>query len=126
MAEHDEFRILAIELIEAEGRTITLRELSAAAGDPNKPWNGPGVPTAVRTVAVHGVFVPAAGSSLGRNITTDELLKEVEQIALVEPSEEGLERMHQIVDGGTIWKVEWAQVLKPADVTLLYLFGVKR
>lgn len=128
MAEYDAFVALANRLIPKKGRLIMLRQLSAAATDPTKPWKGTGAPTAARSVPdVPAVFLPASGSGLGKDIVSEELLKKVSQVALIAPVQEGLEVMHEIVDtDGTIWKVDWAQVLKPALQTVLYVFGLTR
>lgn len=129
MADHTEFVELAKELLAEEGRTITLQELDATAADPSKPWNGPGVPT-VKTeyVAVPAVFVPAYGRDLSMLVKDDELLKKVKQVALVSPVAEGLhDKIARIVDtDGSFWKVSWGQALRPANQTIIYLFGVEQ
>ncbi len=128
MAEYDAFAALANRLILKKGRKITLRQLSAVATDPTKPWKGTGAPTAAGTLLnVPAVFLPASGSGLGKDIVSEELLKKVTQVALIPPLQEGLDVMHEIVDtDGTIWKIDWAQVLKPATQTVLYVFGLTR
>lgn len=128
MADHSKFAATATRLISKHGRFITMQTLSATAADPTKPWKGAGTPTVASQVAnVPAVFVPSYGSDLGRTVVSEELLKRVEQIALVAPLQEGLETMHLIIDtDGQVWKIDWAQVLKPADKTVLYVIGVTR
>lgn len=128
MADHTEFVVLAQELILEEGRLVTFQKLGAGPADANKPWKGAGAPTVVSQVAsVPAVFVPATGSDLGRMVTDEELLKRVEQVALVAPVQEGFDSFHRILDTDSqLWKIEWMQVLKPASQTILYVVGVKR
>ncbi len=127
MADHGKFAALATRLITKNGRLITMQRLSSTAADPNKPWNGPGAPTVASAVPnVPAVFVPPGGG-LGRDIVTEDLLQRVEQVALIAPLQEGLETMHRIIDtDGQAWKIDWVQVLKPADKTVLYVVGVTR
>lgn len=125
MADYEKFAALATRLINKNGRLISLQMLSAEPEDPNKPWKGSGVPTVSQSVDVQAVFLPASGGGFGKDIIDEELLKRVSQIALVEPKQEGLELFTQIADG-EIYKIEWAQALKPANKTVLYLIGVAR
>lgn len=128
MADHTEFVELALELISEEGRLITLQKLGTGAADPAKPWNGSSTPTVASSVSnVPAIFVPVIGKDLGVIVKDQELLKKVQQVAIAAPVAEGLElTTDRILDGSETWRVEWAQVLKPADKTIMYLFGVKR
>lgn len=122
-----EFVALAQELIAENGRPVALVKMSAAAADPDKPWNGPGAPAeAARVDNVLACFVPPSGSGLGRDIATPEQLARCEQVALIAPGAEDYEPFGVIVDGGARWKVQWVSVLKPGPLTVLYAFGVKR
>lgn len=125
MADHSKFVALANRLIEKHGRLVTLQKLSAGPADAAKPWLGAGVPTVAESIDLLAVFVPAAGSDLGKYISDESLLKRVNQVALVQPAQEGLELFEQMLDG-SLFKIEWVQVLKPADQTVLYFMGVNR
>ena len=125
MANHTEFVELAIELINEEGRAIVLQKLVGST-DPTKPWNGSGTPTVAQSANSKAVFLPASGSDLGSVVTSPELLAQVTQVALVPPQTMDLQTMNTVVDGGVVWKINWVQVLKPADQICLYVFGLKR
>lgn len=127
MADYTKFVKLATRLITAKGRSITLQRLSDSVADPDKPWLGNGEPTITAEVTAPAVFVPHMGSDLGMVVANPELLSTVDQVALVAPVQEGLELMNQILDtDGQVWRIEWVQVLKPAEQTVLYVVGVKR
>lgn len=129
MADHSEFVALANELLQEEGRKITLQVLSSAALDPNKPWNGPGSPTVLTKYEnVYSVFVPPFGRELGSLVGDVELFKKAEKVALVQPVAEGLEeKINTILDtDGSVWRITVSQALKPAEQTILYCFGVAR
>lgn len=124
MADHAEFAALALELITEEGRQVTLNELSGTAVDNAKPWNGPAQQDAVNPVLTFAVFLPAHGADLGTVVTDKELLAKVDMVALVPPGVTDLRNMKQMIDGSRTLKVEWIQVLQPADTVCLYVFGV--
>ena len=122
---YDEMIAVAQELIEEFGRPVTLQKLGKATTGSPTPWTGPGSPTVIESLPVAACFVPPSGLDLGKLGITDDMLKRVSQVALVSPIQENLERMDTLLDN-VVYKVEWVQVLKPADQTVLYAFGVKR
>jgi len=126
--DYDEFTTLALELIRDTGREITIEKLLAAPQDEDKPWRGVGTDgqTVEASVDTFGTFVPPSGTDLGQIVTDKELLKRVEQVVLVPGNEEPIELYTSILDGGSRWKIDWAQVLKPGDTIVLYAFGIKR
>lgn len=126
ITDYTEFVQLAQELIAENGRNVSLQKLDATATDASKPWKGPGVPTVLVERALPAVFVLASGSGLGRNIVKDELLDRVEQVALVPPTDVSVEDFHVILDDGVRWNIDWAQALRPGQMVVLYVFGVKR
>lgn len=122
-----EFVALAQELIADNGRPVSLVQMSAAAADPDKPWNGPGTPTELlRVDNVPACFVPPSGSGFGRDIATPEQLARCEQVVLIAPGAQDYSAIGVVVDDGVRWKVQWTTVLKPGPLTVLYAFGVKR
>lgn len=122
---YDKLAATARRLIAKTGRGIALLQLSSEADDPDKPWKGPGEPTVKKKKDIIGTFVPAS-SGLGRDLADEELLKRVDQVALIAPTDENLETYTSIRDNGVEWKIEWMQVLKPAEQVLLYVAGMKR
>lgn len=122
------FVTLAQELIADAGRLVTVQKFLAAPKNTAKPWEGTSTdgPLVESEFDVFGAFVPASGTDLGQIVTDKELLKTVEQVVLVPGDEEHLETFTAMVDGEVRWKIEWAQVLRPGPLTVLYAFGVKR
>jgi hypothetical protein len=119
---------LAQRLIDKNGRTITIDQLSSVPVDANKPWKGPAVPTVAATASLKAVFLPVSSASeLGLFAKDDELLKRVEQVALIAADGvNDLTAFHRITDVGSFWKVDWTRELKPGPTTILYAIGVKR
>lgn len=116
---------LAQRLIERYGRIVQVQQLSASVADPDKPWEGPGVPTVLQSQDCHACFVPASGGALGTSIIPDQLLARVEKVALVEPTAVDMREFNQILDGTVLLGVEWVQAFAPGDTILLYVFGIK-
>lgn len=124
---YEQARALAQRLIDKNGRTIAMQRLSSAAADVEKPWEGPGVPTVAQTVSVKGVFLPHTGTDLGVLGIDQELLKRVEQVALIAgKAKTDFMLFHQVVDKAMTWKIEWIRVLEPGDTAVFYAIGVKR
>lgn len=116
-----------VRLINANGRTTVLQRLSAEPADPGKPWKGAGEPSVEQSVTAKGVFVPPFNNeSLGQDFIRDELLARADEVFMVGPNAVDLTTFTSVLDGGLRWNIEWCQVLKPADVLLLYAFGVRR
>lgn len=125
--DYEELLAVVLELIADTGRSVTFELLDATAADASKPWRGAGTPAVAASVTTPATFVPPAGSGLGGSFVSEELLKKADQVCLVAPSDTfDIATSTSIQDGGTRWRVEWVQALKPADVALLYAVGVKR
>ena len=118
---------LAQRLITKNGRAITVQQLGSIPADVTKPWKGAANPTVVNSVETVGVFVPHAGSEdLGKFLVDEELLKRVEQVVLIAGGGTDLTTYQQVLDEGSVWKIDWIRGLKPGSVTVLYAVGVKR
>lgn len=115
-----------VRLINKNGRDLVLAKLETEPADPTKPWKGAGEPTIGESTELKGVFVPVTGGGLGLSFISDELLQTAQQVLLVGPGEEDLSRRNVVIDSAVQWRVNWCEVLKPADQTMLYAFGVSR
>lgn len=121
--DYAELATVAEELIGANGRSVTLRDQTAAPADSDAPWRGPGDsdPDDVSAIAV---VIPTELVD-----TDDQLVGRGEQTAYVAASEElgDLTRFDQLIESdGTTWRIEEAQTLRPGDLRLLYIFGLSR
>ena len=127
--DFDKAQVTAERLITANGRSVVIQRLSSTPEDAAKPWNGPGAPTVVQRVVINASFVSDANSQttgFGKYLVDEALLKSVEQVALVAGRKTDLTPFHVILDGAIRWKIVWVKELKPADTTVLYVFGLKR
>jgi hypothetical protein len=68
------------------------------------------------------VFVDAA--TLGEKIVTEDMLKDIEKIAIVSPLFDGVEDMDVLETDGAEYAVRWVKKLKPATKTLVFIVGL--
>lgn len=125
MADHQKFLALATRLIKKHGRLVAFNKL-AEGGDPDRPWGDNEMPP-VPLGSYMGCMVPFRGNDFGSSWADFDLSKVADNILLVAgvPGVE-LADAEILIDGGKDFKIEWVQVLKPADLTILYAFGVNR
>lgn len=116
----------AKRLIDANGRTVTVRKQGSTPVDPAKPWRGQSTPEA-DSVTGKAVFV--SPSDLGYVVENQDNVKRADQVALFSANDDGgkaLETFDTIVDGSVEWKILRTEVLKPADTRLIYQFEVSK
>lgn len=118
---------LAQRLINKNGRTITVQQLSSTPVDANKPWKGPNAPTVLASATPKGVFLPVSSlNELGLFVADDELLKRVEQVVLIAADgTNAFDTFHRVSDG-VLYHIDWVRTLKPGDTVILYAMGIKR
>lgn len=128
MPDYVKLATTAKRLIEAAGRIVTFRQLGDQVADPTKPWrSSPNIRNpAAAEINVKAVFVDpisAAKMGLGINLESD-LIAKITAVALVAADSvaNDLEKFHEIVELGTIFRIEHTEVLKPGAVKLLYIF----
>ena len=128
MADHAKYVTLAKRLIQANGRQIRLQLLAQNGTDPSKPWRGNTSDDIVNEYATMAVFVPAIGRELGTLVIDTEMLKRSTHVCITEAVAEGLEdKVARIRDtDNLLFRVVWSQALKPADKTVIYVFGLAR
>jgi len=113
-------------LLDRNGRSVTIQQLSAVPTDSERPWRGATTPTVAVTRTLKACFVPPTADEFGRSIASEDMLASVEQVALIEPSDIELEKFDTILDGGSRYAIKWSWTLKPGSTILLYAFGVIR
>lgn len=117
-----EWVALAKEMIGDAAREVQFLSISKTPADPNKPWQPQG--TVENVVPGNAVFVPI-GSGLGTNFATEDMLKRVDLVAIVEPKI-NVVASHKVKDDtGKIYKVEWVQELRPGETKILSYVGLK-
>lgn len=113
----------AKRLIAKHGRQIDL-VVKGALKDPSKPWLGTDDDT---TISVVGAFVPFRGSGFGETSEQVDMLKRVTSVCLIAPDTTvDVTSATSIKDGSDYLGIEWVEILKPADVTILIGMGVNR
>lgn len=127
MANHTKFLRLAQRLIAKHGRSVTFVQIVSESEDPETPWKGPvDGPQDVPLATTMGAMVPFRGNDFGSLWQDFDLSKTADEVLLVAgvPGVDLLQA-HKVIDG-LERKIEWVQHLKPADLTIMYAFGVNR
>jgi len=118
----------AKRLIDANGRSITVRKLTDVPTDSAKPWRG--ASRAVQdSVTGVGVFVSTAPGELGFGVVNEDGLLRGRKVVFFAAADDGgklLETYNEILDDSTLWRIVDYQILDPGDVRLLYMFMVER
>jgi hypothetical protein len=118
----------ARRLIDKNGRAAEFLEYQGS--DSSEPWNPGGGGNIVKsTTPLKAVFV-SPSTMLGLKAIDEELLKRFEQFVIAAPEDGAaynLTDYHAVRDsGGETYSIGWVEKLRPAELTLLYYFGVKR
>lgn len=130
MADFAKLAATAQRLIEKNGRTVSFFKRSTTPASSGQPWRGTAALDATADpVDARACFVPPSGSGFGRTRVVDgELAEAFEQIALVAassfPADVDPERLSSILDGKRSWRIDNVDKLQPADVPLVYVFGL--
>lgn len=117
-----EWVALAKEMIGDAAREVQFLSISKTPVDPAKPWQPQG--TVENVVSGNAVFVPI-GSGLGTNFATEDMLKRIDLVAIVEPKIDVVASHKVKDDTGKIYKVEWVQELRPGETKILSYVGLK-
>lgn len=125
LVDYAELVAVAQELIEGTGRLVTFRNLPSTPANVNQPWKpAAGAPVLANSFAT---FVPASSAQeMGLGVSDSELFRRAEQVCLVPPGAADLLSFQEVLDNGSVWRIEWIEVLRPGDTVLLYIMGVKR
>ncbi len=130
MVDYVKFAATAERLITTNGRSITFKRKSEVAADPDKPW-GPqtGADTEFTT---NSVFVPPNTvrqfglTALGQGTEFQDLIAFSDYIGIFFPGTEDIRAFTHVQDGAELFGIIGLQILKPADVQLLGLVGIRR
>jgi hypothetical protein len=118
---------LAKQLIDANGRTVTIIKNGTTPQDTEQPWRGL---ADYQMASVTGIaaFVPSAQLKTWE-VTTEDNTKRGTNYVLFPASYDGghlLEFFDELLDGDTRWKITSVEVLGPAATRLLYMIKVNR
>jgi len=113
------------DLIEEEGREVTLKKLTGGATDPAKPWRGDSAATDVPDVVVDAVLV----KFMPREIDGSHVLR-TDYKAFVAPHETANLGLYDfLVDNngdGRTWRIVNAEKIEPGAEILLYKLQLRR
>lgn len=128
MVDYTNMAAMALRLVTQNGKTITVAKLDTAPSDATKPWRGPADQRApyVDSQSVKAVEIPLSG--IGKLVSKKDIPDDVTDFYIVapEPSTPSLLGFDEVVDGAVTSRVTKMEVLKPADVVLLYIIGVQK
>lgn len=120
----------AVRLIEKNGALTYFHQYSTNTADPAKPWKGSS-DTPVVTAHVPAVFVHPVSEGMRLGITgkSEDMEKRFSGFVLVCPVADidmtkTMSVQRSLSEGKQF--VEFVELLKPASVPLLYIFGIKR
>lgn len=121
---HEEFVVLAKELIDENGRSTTFSKTDIVA-DVNKPWQVNSTPLVVISTQ-KAVYVPISNKQkLGLDFIPESLLIRANEVLLT--AYEGIDlTITRVIMDSVEFRVEWCYALKPGETTILYAFGIKR
>lgn len=114
-----------IELIEEEGREVTLKKLTGGASDPNKPWRGDGAATDVPDLTVSAVTVKYMPKEIdGSHVLRTDLK------AFVAPPDSGDLLLYDFLEDnngdGRTWRIVHVDKIEPGTEILLYILQLRR
>lgn len=127
--DYIEMATVAQELVDDNGRNVTIIRWKQTAADATKPWEGPDDPrgTPDATDSVKGCFVSMEGSGLSKETIDEDALKRTGDVCLIGPGASfDLATANELIDGSVHKKITFVRTLKPADTVLLYYVGVER
>lgn len=137
MVDYTSLAATAERLIADAGRSVTFVRMERTAVDPAKPWRSAATPANDSAASVTGaaesrieatavMVQPSSASKLG--LSTDKMDDgaRAEKIFIVARNavDVDLATYDTVVDGGTVWRIEFVEELKPGATSLLYFVGV--
>lgn len=114
----------AKRLVEANGRSVTIRKRSRTPADGSKPWRG--TTSQVDTSVVTAVLVPFESKDVdGELIRRDDMMCII-AASSTNVSAEDLEDYDSLLDGSTIYKIVNTKLYEPGDTRLVYVIQLRR
>lgn len=135
MVNYTALAATALRLVEANGRSVSLKRDNRTPDNAAQPWRGtstaPDAGQGGATETAIMAFVPASGSGLGRIAANAEgqLAVAYDQVGLVAASSVpgvDLEAFDRVLDAGVDWRIVTRELLQPSGTPLLWVLGLKR
>lgn len=130
----------AQRLVEANGRDAVLFKKDRTPANAAEPWRGPDLTAPDPAAGIGPVkvaFVPASGSGFGKLLFDSEetLRVKIDEVGLLAvksvtdltpaATAEDVEQSDTLRDGTHVYKIVSVGHLKPADISLLFVLGLK-
>lgn len=128
----------AKESIEADGRLVQLFKLNREPDDATKPWRGtanqPHPSKGGAEIPVKMVFVPASGSGFGKLLQTEpgSLAIAYTEVGMLATDSiptpftfDDVEKCDKVRDGDRVWSVVTRGHLKPGEVSIMFVLGLR-
>jgi hypothetical protein len=123
--DYEEMVDIALELIEEFGTVANLMKLDSSPRNPMRPEQGQAGQKYCKTMKnIPMAFVDTG--NLGFEMITEEMLKNIDRIAIIAPLYDGIEEMDLLEEGGQSYAVRWMRKLRPANKTVLFIAGVAK
>lgn len=111
-------------LVEANGRSVTLRKRSRTPADGAKPWRG--TSTQTDTSVVTAVVVPFEASDVDGEIIRREDMMAIIAATSNNVDGEEIEDYDSLLDGSTLYKIVNAKLYEPGSQRLAYFVQLRR
>jgi hypothetical protein len=132
MVDYVRLAATAVRLVTKNGTLVEFQRLDGAAPDPDQPWNGPATTPVAQTATTMAIFVhPSAADQFGIRIDVADLTARFSELVIavpINPADNPALDTFQLVRrvGQSTRKISVIQKLRPAEITLLYYFGIAR
>ena len=125
---------LAKRLIEENGRSVTLNQLTATPTDSNKPWRANATPRdtlpAEQTVTVTGVYLDTISSRyLGitiQRVDSEDAEAKLFMVATTSAPDHDLKQFNELVDGIDVYNLTTLNVLQPGSSEIFVAFKAQK
>lgn len=119
---YTKFAALALKLITANGRDLTITLRPRTPADATKPWDGPNV-AASTSVIVKGVLGQDMQSDPKGDLVRDG--NEVAYIAAAATDPAFVEDYDVLTDGTQSWKIASVEIVAPGNTRVLYILKLR-
>lgn len=121
----------AANLIQKHGRPVSIRQSVTTAGNPARPWGGPGDTTTTTDTSTYGVFFDEAAGDLEARLSAVSRLVlspvESNESLVYIPGTIGVapQIADQLVDGSRVMEIKKVETVQPGNTVFLYILRVE-
>lgn len=123
MVDYASLATIAQQLINENGRDVTITKLDRDANNPSQPWN-PQTPTNTVVGPLKGVLVPFRNNDIDGTLVRKGDMKAL--VAANDTTPNLIEEFDELDDAGDIWKIVDTTVINPGPVRVIYKLTLRR